>query len=250
MEQKQVSNGGNPTFSVKVTKEVYELVNILASGLAHGTNGNDLLKMFIHAFIESARHDGPVSPEIRTFLNLLKLDPSWHKAFNFADVTARSEIAQVILILQQPGRHGFGLTMIDRPFMDDARMTRCVDDILERLVNVAMPGLYRKLRFIIEKLECGSLREALIILCEEKAELILNESDQAELPGYGDRHDFGRTIEYGKQYKHVPHRTPDSVANQQQTIKFDMYDQIQADEEARRDDLESEIGFRPHGEEW
>ena len=106
-EQKQVQDGGNATFSVKVTREVYDLVNILCEGLQNGTNGNDLVKMFIHSFIESAKHDGPISPEMRMFLNMLTLDPGWNKAFNFADVTAQTEVAQVILILQQKDRHGF-----------------------------------------------------------------------------------------------------------------------------------------------
>ena len=43
--QQQVKDGGNATLSVKVTQETYELLNILAEGLQHGTNANDLLKI-------------------------------------------------------------------------------------------------------------------------------------------------------------------------------------------------------------
>ena len=128
-KQKQVTEGGHATFSGKVTQAVYDLVNILCEGLEHGTNGNDLFKVFIQTFIESAKHDGPVSPEMKTFLNMLKMEPGWHKAFNFTDITARSEVAQVILILQQAGRHGFGLTMIDKPWMGEPTQTMCVDDV-------------------------------------------------------------------------------------------------------------------------
>ena len=113
-QQKQVQEGGHATFSVKMPQAMYDLVNILCEGLQHGTNGNDLFRMFIQTFIESAKHDGPISPDMQHFLNLLKIEPGWHKAFNFADVTAQTEVAQVILILQQKGKHGFGLTMIDK----------------------------------------------------------------------------------------------------------------------------------------
>ena len=257
-QQKQVTEGGHATFSVKVTQAVYDLVNILCEGLEHGTNGNDLVKMFIHAFIESAKHDGPVSPEMQQFLNMLTLDPGWHKAFNFADVTARMEVAQVILILQQPGKHGFGLTMIDKPWMGEPTMTLCVDDIVERVIKVSMPGLAKRLDAIGEKFCCTSMRETLTLLCEYMSDYLQREEDQAELPGYGEHHDYGKAIEYGRKHKRVPHRTPDSVANQQQSIVFDDYDREVADYEAKNwegehrqhgDDLPEGM-TRPFDQEW
>lgn len=244
-QQKQVTEGGYATFSVKVTQAVYDLVNILCEGLEHGTNGNDLFKMFIQTFVESAKHEGPLSDDMKTFLNILNMEPGWHKAFNFADVTARSEVAQVILILQQAGRHGFGLTMIDKPWMGEPTQTMCVDDILERVVKVSMPGLAKRLDAIGEKFCCTSMRETLTLLCEYMSDYLQREEDQAELPGYGEHHDYGKAIEYGKKHKRVPHRTPDSVANQQQRIVFDDYDREVADYEAK--DWEGE--HRQHGDD-
>jgi hypothetical protein len=155
IEQKQVQEGGHATFSVKIPQAMYDLVNILCEGLQHGTNGNDLFKMFIQTFIESAKHEGPVSPDMQHFLNLLKMEPGWHKAFNFTDVTASTEIAQVILILQQNGRHGFGLTMIDKPFMGESTETRCVDTIIERVIKLSSPELYKKLEKVGKRLYCN-----------------------------------------------------------------------------------------------
>ena len=244
-KQKQVTEGGHATFSVKIPQAVYDLVNILCEGLEHGTNGNDLFKVFIQTFIESAKHDGPVSPEMKTFLNMLKMEPGWHKAFNFTDITARIEVAQVILILQQAGRHGFGLTMIDKPWMGEPTQTMCVDDIVERVIKVSMPGLAKRLDAIGEKFCCTSMRETLTLLCEYMSDYLQREEDQAELPGYGEHHDYGKAIEYGKKHKRVPHRTPDSVANAQQKIIFDDYDREVADYEAK--DWEGE--HRQHGDD-
>ena len=232
-QQKQVIEGGHATFSVKVTQETYDLVNILCEGLEHGTNGNDLVKMFIHAFIESAKHDGPVSPEMQQFLNMLTLDPGWHKAFNFADATARMEVSQVILILQQPGKHGFGLTMIDKPWMGEPIMTMCVDSIFERIIKIAMPEIYKRLEWIGTKFCCTSLREVLTLLCEYMSDSIKKEEDKYEMPCYGNYHDFGRAIEYGKKFKRKPHRTPDSLAGSQQRIVFDDYDREITEMEAQ-----------------
>lgn len=209
--QKQVNEGGNATLSVKVSQETYDLLNILAEGLEHGTNANDLLKMFIHAFIESAKHTGPVSPEMQTLLNMLKIDEGWNRAFNFADPNAQTEIAQVVLILQQPGRKGFGLTMIDRPFMGDARQTYCVDDILERIAEVSMKGLYKELRQVGVEYETESLRETLTLMADALIIKHLDEANMSEGPQLGNFSDFGRAIEYGKRTKRKKHFTPDTM---------------------------------------
>lgn len=265
IEQKQVSEGKNPTFSVKVSQDTYDLVNILCEGLAHGTNGNDLMKTFIHSFIESAKHEGPVTNETRMFLNMLTLDPGWHKAFNFADVTAKTDVAQLILILQQKDRKGFGLKMIDNPFCGDATETMCVDDILERIIHIAMPDLDAKIQEVKDRYDCRNVREALIMFCEYMIDALNIEEERNELPGYGDYHDFGRAIEYGNKAKGYKHCTPDS--NTQQTLHFEDWEgeHRQTDFEtpvdrdlmnelshghAQDDELEDEIGFRPHGVEW
>lgn len=255
-EQKQVTEGGHATFSVKMPQAMYDLVNILCEGLQHGTNGNDLFRMFIQSFIESAKHDGPLSDDMKTFLNMLKLEPGWHKAFNFADVTAQTEVAQVILILQQADKHGFGLTMIDKPFMGEPTETRCVDDILERVIKVSMPGLYKKLEHVGKRLYCETMRETLTLLSEHMNDTLDKEEDRQELPGYGEYHDFGKAVEYGKKHKRVPHRTPDSVANQM-SIHFDESDvpdlpELQDNEgefKGNADDGFEYDGFRPFDQE-
>ena len=77
------------------------------------------------------------------------------------------------------------------------------------------------------------------------SDYLQREEDQAELPGYGEHHDYGKAIEYGRKHKRVPHRTPDSVANQQPTSVFDDYDREVADYAAK--DLEGE--HRQHGDD-
>ena len=232
-KQKQCEDGGNATFSVKVTQATYDLVNILCEGLQHSTNGNDLFKVFIRTFIESARHDGPLSEDMKTFLNLLKIEPGWHKAFNFADASATTEVAQVILILQQEGKKGFGLTMIDKPWMGEPTQTMCVDDILERVLKVSMPGLYKRLAAIGDKCCSNSMRETLTLICEYMLDYLKKEEDQAELPGYGEHHDYGKAIEYGKRTKRKPHYSPDTAPTQQ-TIHFNDSDKQLSEEEAQR----------------
>ena len=230
--QKQVNDGGNATLSVKVTQETYDLLNILAEGLQHGTNANDLLKMFIQAFIESAKHTGPISPEIRLLLDMLKMDAGWNQAFNFADVTKQKQVAQVVLILEQPGREGYGAVLINRPLLPDTKpyMTYCVDNILERITEVSMKGLYQELRDIGNELETESMRETLFTLCDSYKFAKMDRDMQDELPQLGNYSDFGRAIEYGQRTKRKKHLTPDSI---QQRIVFGEDDRKVADMEAK-----------------
>ena len=231
--QKQVNEGGNATLSVKVSQETYELLNILAEGLHHGTNANDLLKMFVHAFIESAKHCGPISTDMQLLLDMLKVEEGWHKAFNFADINSQKRIAQVVLILEQPGRKGFGLVKIDRPYIPGKKpyMTYCVDDILERVAEVSMKGLYLRLRDIGNEIGTQSLRETLLKLIEDYKKHSMWLQFEEEGPQLGNYSDFGRAIEYGNRAKRKKHLTPDSI---QQVIRFDDQDRQQSNEEAER----------------
>ena len=121
--------------------------------------------------------------------------------------------------------------MIDKPFMGEPTETRCVDDILERVMKVSMPGLYKRLDLIGQKFCCTSMRETLTLLCEYMTDYLKKEEDQAELPGYGEHHDYGRAMDDVRKYKRKQHRTPDST-NRPLTIRFDSNDREVADMEA------------------
>jgi hypothetical protein len=150
----------------------------------------------------------------------------------------------MILILQQhegqgttgKPREGYGMVMINKPFMGNATMTFCVDDILERVVEVSMKGLYRKLRQMGIVLGAESMRETLTAMCDAQLMAELDKEFQDELPQVGNFTDFGRAIEYGKKTKAKQRRTPDGEAQRQLRIKFYDCDKETADEEAKRND--------------
>lgn len=223
-EQKQ-RDDGFVTVATKVPPHVAELLNIIAK--SKGTDIYGLLQLFIEVIITAAKATTHVSPKMKLLLHMLEVDAGWNNAFNFANPTAQMDIAQMILILQQHDgkrpREGFGLVMIDKPFMGDhAQQTLCVDDILERVAEVSMKGLYKELRQVGIALETESLRETLTTLCDGVLIEHLNEMDAAEGPQMGNFTDFGKAIEWNKRTKRKPHRTPDSIA--QQKIMFNDFD--------------------------
>lgn len=232
--------------STKIPIWVAELLNIICQ--ARGTDIYGLMQLVLEFIIETAKVNGPVPPQMKTLLNMLKMDADWNKAFSFANPTATMDVAQVILVLQQHDgktpRQGFGLAMIDKPWLpgETPQMTLCVDDILERVTEVSMKGLYDELRRMGALLKTDSMRETLTLMCDTQLQDSLREMDAAEMPGYGQHHDYGKAIEYGRRFKRKHHRTPDSVANSQQRIIFDDYDRDIADYEAK--EWEGEIRQR------
>ena len=255
-EQKQREEGGTVTLSVKIPIWMADQLNAIARTRGKDVNANHLLALCLQFLIETAKHNGPVAPEFKTLLNMLKMDASWNKAFNFSKTDAVYDVAQCILILQQHDgkqpRKGFGLMMIDKPFMGDATYTTCVDDILERVAEVSMAGLYKQLRQAGIQLESQSLRETLTVLCDAQNIDYLDRIDEEELPGFGNYHDYGKPVEYGQRTKRKKHRTPDSLANSQQTIRFkseDVPDLPELDNDSGKD-MDKEMGFRPFGADW
>lgn len=250
---------GYVNVSTKVPPHIAELLNIIAK--SRGTDIYGLLGLFVQAIIRAAKATTDVSPDMKLVLEMLEMDSNWNNAFNFASPSARQDVAQVILVLQQHDgkqpRKGFGLVMIDKPFMgEEARQTICVDDILERVAEVSMSGLYKDLRQVGIALGSESLRETLITMCDAQKIINLEETEREELPGLGEFHDFGKVIEWGKKTKRRPHRTPDSIANQQTKIIFDDFDRDTAKDETEdwegehRNPENDDPPVRPFGCEW
>ena len=177
-----------------------------------------------------------LSPEIRKLMTLMECDAGWANALNLANPN-KLEVAQAILILQQKDKKGFGAVLVDKPFFGESRMTECVDDILERVTDVCMHGIYRRLKMLGASLDCKNLSDVLLTMIDEQTSREIEEQSRIEMNGEP-MYQNGRRIEYGKKAKSHGRRTPDSVdADQrvkQQTITFDDYDCQVAEEEAKR----------------
>ena len=269
--------------SVKLSPDQYVLLNAICDAL--GVNTYQIFQMFFYTLCKAAAPMHELSPEIRKIMTLMETDAGWANAFNMANPN-HLHVAQAILILEQEGKKGFGAVMIDKPFMDkapemvddidphrnDPQMTENVDYILERVTEVTMHGIYRRLRLVGGMMKCNNLSDVLLDLIERQGKELREEDDRIQMQGEAQFSDSGKRIEYGKRTKAKHHRTPDGEAMRQQRIVFDdedatttdtpddrpygkkadeymknLEEQVKAEE---ADDMEKEMGFRPHGEEW
>ena len=221
-----------------------KICNILQVDVYH------LLQWFAYTIIRAAAPWHELDPRIQKIMTILESDVGWQKAFNMADPDGL-DVAQVILILEQQNHKGFGAVMIDKPWMGkkpkmvqdldpmrgDPQMTENVDDILERVTQVTMRGIYRRLREVGGMMGCDHLSDILLNMIDDQIQINTDMDIRMHSPAYGDRLDSGREYAYGKKTKAKHHRTPDSVADdqriKQQTITFDAYDREMADIESK-----------------
>jgi hypothetical protein len=215
---------------------------------ALGTNTYDLIQQFIYAMIRAASAQHEKSPEIQRLLDVLDLDPGWHNAINLCAPNGKLKIAQMVLIVEQEDKQGFGMVMLNKPYMGDVTQTENVNLIIERVIEVGMKKLYRKLRLIKADMRVNWLSDVLASMIDAQDLLNIEMSDREEMPGMGDHSYNGRSVVYGNKAKAKQHRTPDSVADdqryQQGTIQFEDIDREVADYDVQ--DWEGE--HRQHNE--
>ncbi len=252
-----MSNNDNRKYegvSVKLSPDQYVLLNAICDAL--GVNTYQIFQMFFYTLCKAAAPMHELSPEIRKIMTLMETDVGWANAFNLANPN-HLHVAQAILILEQEGKKGFGAVMIDKPFMGEARMTECADDILERVCEVTMHGIYRRLRLMGGQLGCNNLSDVLLTMIDAQTVIELEEENRIQMNGEALFSESGRRIEYGKRTKAKHHRTPDGEAMRQQRIVFTDEDRQLAEDILKQenppttsDDMEKEMGFKPFGQEW
>lgn len=229
----------------KVSPSTATIWNAICDAL--GTDTYHLLQQFIYSMVRAASDQHAVTPEIRQLMDLLDVDAGWQNAINLCAPRGRLSIAQVILIVEQEDKTGFGAVMLDKPFMGDVMQTENVDRIYERLTEVIYRKTYMKLRQLGNDMGVRSVRQLLEVMLDEQVVINTDREDRAEMQGTSDQTDYGKHYAYGKRTKRKHHRTPDSLAQQQQRIRFTEEDRQAADRESGKTE---ETDFRPFGEEW
>lgn len=227
----QKTNDKYEVLSVKIRPDQAVLLNAICDTM--GVNTYQIFQMFFYVFCKASSPMHELSPEIRKLMTMMEADASWAEAFNLANPN-ELDVAQVILILQQKGKHGFGAVMIDKPWMGmkpkmvddldpmrgDPQMTENVDDILERVTEVCMHGIYRRLRLMGARMDCKNLSDVLLTLVDAQTVLEMDEESKAEMKGEAMYDVRGRRIEYGKKTKGFKHRTPDSLDPNRNRLLF------------------------------
>ena len=227
MTKKQTTNSERfEQLGTKIDPAAAEVLNACCDALQ--VDVYHLLQWFAYTIIRASAPMHGLDPRIQKLMLMLDRDAGWQNAFNLANPD-RLKVAQVILILEQQNHKGFGAVMIDKPWMGESmRQTECVDDILERVCEVTMRGIYRKIRRLGADMECDNLSDVLLTMLDAQDILNAREDIRDVGPQMGEHTDAGRLYQYGKKTKAKQRRSPDSIATDQR-IKFDEYDATTSD---------------------
>lgn len=225
----------------KVAPWAAEVWNAVCNAL--GTDTYHMLQQFIYAMIRAASEQHEKTPDVQRLLDALELDPGWQNAINLCAPSGKLKIAQMILIVEDEEKRGFGVHMLEKPFMGECQQTENVDQIFERLAEVIYKREYIKLRQLGIRMDVKSIRELLSLMIDAQTVALIDDEFRAEMPGIGDRTANGRLYAYGKKTKAKKRRTPDGEARQQHIV-FSSIDSAQAEEEAMRD-IDNELSTRP-----
>lgn len=204
--------------STKVSPWVAEVWDAICNALE--TDTYHLLQQFIYAMIRAANQRHSLSPQMERLVNMLDLDVGWQKAMNLCAPNGKLSIAQMILIVEQEDKDGFGAVMLDKPFMGECQQTECADQIFERVVEVIFRKTYLRLRRLGNQMHVKSQRELLEKMIDEQLDILQEESDREESHGVNDYATNSRRLEYGKKTKSTHHHSPTEYI-EQGVIYFD-----------------------------
>jgi hypothetical protein len=196
----------------KIDPSMAEVLNACCDAM--GVDVYHLLQWFAYTIVKASAPMHNLDPRIQKLMTMLDRDAGWQNAFNLCNPD-KLKVSQVVLILEQQGHKGFGAVMIDKPWMGALmRQTECVDDILERVCEVTMSGIYRRVRQMGADMECNNLSDVLLTMLDAQDILNAEERDTSEGPQMGDIAPNGRAVAYGKRTKRKKHFTPDTMPTQ------------------------------------
>ena len=193
----------------KIDPAMAEVLDACCNAL--GVDIYHLLQWFCYVIVKASAPMHALDPRIQKLMTMLDRDAGWQNAFNLCNPD-HLKVAQVILILEQEGHRGFGAVMVDKPWMGAmTHQTECVDDILERVAEVTMRGIYKRLRLMGAKMQCQNLTDVLLTMLDAQDFIDAVDGDASEGPQLGDIAPNGKALAYGKRTKRKKHFTPDTM---------------------------------------
>lgn len=207
--------------STKVSPWVAEVWDAVCNALE--TDTYHLIQHFIFAMIRAANQRHSLSPQMERLINALDLDVGWQKALNLCSPNGKFSIAQMILIVEQEGKDGFGAVMLDKPFMGECQQTESADRIFERIAEVVFRKTYLRLRRLGNQMHVKSQRELLEKMIDDQLDILQEETDRKEMQGVNDYATNNKRLEYGKKTKSTHHHSPDEYI-EQGVIRFEPED--------------------------
>ena len=121
--------------------------------------------------------------------------------------------------------------MVNKPFMGQWTETECVDDIIDRVIEVCAPGIWKRVHCLMKQMETESIIDLLVTITDGRIIYELEEANRREIQQADNIASNGRAMEYGARTRRKKHFDPDTMPQQ---IRFDAFDAEQSKDESER----------------
>lgn len=155
--------------ATKVSYDIADRMDRLAERI--GTTSYRILQMMAEVFVRYMDENYNLSPDIKLIIDAFESFDGWSEEFNIADHTTRKEVSDAIYFLVAENHKGCRAVYVEKPFMSNTPQASFnTKEMLEMIVSRLFPKLYRKLRLVGAEMDCNSILEIIMRLCDEKPE--------------------------------------------------------------------------------
>lgn len=177
-----------------------------------GLTEYEMLQMMCDCLVRYMDDRHNLTPELEQAMSIFEHMDGWKGAYNLADPTAEREVYEAVYITADGGgkRKGFRASMVRKPFMGVWEQTDNVVSIYERLTEILLPEMYRKLRRLAVDMDCNSIVDMLHTMIDSQTILELNKEYRKEFED-ANRAENNKPLEYGRRTRRKKTYTPDTL---------------------------------------
>lgn len=188
-----------------------------------GLTEYEMLQMMCDCLVRYMDDQHNLSPELEQAMSIFEHMDGWKDAYNLADHTIDHEVQEAVYITAdaEGKKHGFRASLIQKPFMGVWKQTNNVVAIYERMTEVLLPDVYRKLRILAATNDCNSIVDLLHLMIDAQFIIDLDGEYRREFED-ANRAENNKPYRYGERTKRKKSYNPDKQP--QQTIKFKIED--------------------------
>lgn len=188
---------------------------------AKGMSKYELNQLVLDTIVRYMDSSHNLSPDLEQAMSVFEHMIGWKDCFNLADPTSKKAVTDAVYILRDPSdkKHGCRASMLSQPFFGKWEQTENVMAIFERMTEMLLPELYRRLRALAVRQDCKSLAELMLQLADAADIEYLNEEFRKEFED-ADRSDWGKK----------PADSPYRRKHRKTVDTFDMFSKEDTDE--------------------
>lgn len=159
---------------------------------ATGTTPYSVIQYAVEMIVRYCDSPTDLSPEMAKMMTLFEGMIGWKDSFNLADPAMKPDIVEATYYLKDERiAKGVRCVHVSKPYFGTPVYTLNTQEMLEQMVCVNFPGLYRRLRAAATELETGSVLETVLTLVNDYL-AGRDEREMSEIFGDNQRSEYGR----------------------------------------------------------